>query len=915
MSQRVTDHSHLPLHKSNVNHSPFTHINQPKNTAADHSLTRYINNPTQLALNHPQQMATDPLTQHTHTQTRPAVNTSSDHHHTPFITHPKIQAYPSSCTHPSTTLVPIFQLSTSSRASANLATNRPTGYFDNGASYHLVNLLPLLYDTRTLNSPMHVDGVGGRIQLTHQGRLRALPAVNNMNLAYYSKDLPSNLISLGHLQRTGATYGSDPTRPHTHVIIRLGQSGPKLATVRLSTNNLLPIDFTALEQSTIKSAICNDRGTSRPSAAPAPTYHPTHNRALLGHHHTAEQLRRADEAEELHRDHSHPSDSTLCADLSAGKIPWSTLASADVHLNRTLRGPCAHCHAGKMTAPHAPSSTSAPATSPGGVLSFDLHQLSEPSPGGFTHAIHVVDEHSGKLDIIGTTSKTTLAVSRALRYLIAEYNSDGHRIHRMHGDAEKINASLIHFLGLLGIKLQLSLPGEHTRRIERYERTLSERSAATLSSLPYYLPAKYTLLLHRCIARIMNDSICTQSSPSTPNEVIGRPKPARASLAFGRCCIVAQHEDKRQALAKQHNLPLNQIGKAELGVSMGYDPISKHTLFLLANGLILPRRVRFVLPHSFVPFNWTAKEYYITQVLATANLPSPPGSPNPDSTQPIHQLNPVVQLPNADPSTAIQSLTEHPPDTPPYHTLESTRTSIPTQLTPSPSQNIINPPNDISFEPSAPVDTNPLSAHSPPQVDTAPLVVHSTTPLTTLETPPPAAVPIPTRSSSRSNFGKNTHLQLLHSQEADFRTKPSSALLSAAITRKLAALKQAATRNKLHVATLPTTPQLNNRSTTIEPTPPPRHRAEISIRKAIATLGISKTSAGILREMHKIFTTYKAMKPIAWSDIEAYRCISQITNVNERKAKRHSYRQTCNRWISSNPRHIQRHIRRYIMHH
>ena len=250
-------------------------------------------------------------------------------------------------------------------------------------------MLSLLYDTRTLNPPLHVDGVGGRIQLTHQGRLRALPTINNMNIAYYSKDLPSNLISLGHLQRSGATYGSDPLQPHTHVIIRLGRSGPKLATVKLSANNLLPIDFVTLEQSTLASANYNHKTTTTPSE---PAKRSTAPQALIGRHHTAEQLRRAEEAEELHRDRGHPSDDALCTDLSNGKIPWSALTSADIRLNRTLRGPCAHCLAGKMTEPHAPSSTSAPATSPGGVLSFDLHQLPEPSPGGFTHAIHVVDE-------------------------------------------------------------------------------------------------------------------------------------------------------------------------------------------------------------------------------------------------------------------------------------------------------------------------------------------------------------------------------------------------------------------------------------------------------------------------------------------------------------------------------------------
>ena len=681
-----------------------------------------------------------------------------------------------------------------------------------------------------------------------------------MNLSYYSQDLPSNLISLGYLQRSGATYGSDPSRPHTHVVIRLGQTGPVLATVPLSSNNLLPIDFCELARSTRASEhITRPTHTRR---ATSRIRNPPH--ALISAHHTAEQLRRAEEAEQLHHDRNHPSDDALCADLSHGKIPWSTLTCPDVRLNRSLRGPCAHCLAGKMKAPRTPSSTSAPATSPGAVLSFDIHQLPETSPGGFTHAIHVVDEHSGKLDIIGSISKTTLAISRAVRHLIVEYNADGHRVGHMHGDAEKVNASLLSALGLLGIKLQLSLPGEHAKRIERYERTLNERATATLSALCYYLPSKYTLPLHRSIAHTMNDSICTQSAPSTPNEIIGRPKPLRAPLAFGRCCIVTQHEDKRQYIANQHNLPLNHIAKSELGVSMGYDPTSKHTLFLLANGLILPRRIRFTLPTSFTPFNWTAKDYHISQKLQPTAPIIPPS------------LNEVIQLPDIDPATAIQILTEHLPEALPHSALESIRTPAP--LRPVLTQSGLPEIRSISTLPPSPQITDIIIQVTPdPTPDAAimqPLVLPSSPsklhPAPTIEqqsTPTVQVKSSPLRASSRSNLGITSKLQLLHHQEADFRVK-GNALLSATITRKIAALKLAAQRNKLHVATNHSSSSLNNRHSAIEPSPPPRHRAEISIRKAMTTLGAQQTTAGINKEMTKIFATYKAMKPIAWSDIE-----------------------------------------------
>ena len=132
-----------------------------------------------------------------------------------------------------------------------------------------------------------------------------------------------------------------------------------------------------------------------------------------------------------------------------GKFPWSPLTSQDVRLNRILRGPCVHCVAGKLTEPPAPSSTTAPATSPGAVISLDVHMLPETAPGGHTHALHTVDEISGRIDITGAASTTTSPVARC---------SYRHRVGRMHGNAEKINTSLFLPLSAIGTRLQLSLP-------------------------------------------------------------------------------------------------------------------------------------------------------------------------------------------------------------------------------------------------------------------------------------------------------------------------------------------------------------------------------------------------------------------------------------------------------------------------
>ena len=147
-----------------------------------------------------------------------------------------------------------------------------------------------------------------------------------MNKAYLSPTIPVILLSLGHMQRCGATYGPDPLRPLTHASILSSPNGQLLAHVQLSANNLLPVDYPALTRDSQDSP--HTYHTPTALSAPYPTTHIN-----------AEQRSRADAAEELHKDRHHSSDRSLCINLSPGKLPFSTLVCADVTLNRQLRGP------------------------------------------------------------------------------------------------------------------------------------------------------------------------------------------------------------------------------------------------------------------------------------------------------------------------------------------------------------------------------------------------------------------------------------------------------------------------------------------------------------------------------------------------------------------------------------------------
>ena len=181
----------------------------------------------------------------------------------------------------------------------------------------------------------------------------------------------------------------DPTRPLTHSIIKSSTTGFLLYNVAINSNNLLPINFTAL-----RVAALNNPTHYQPPNTPT-SYLLTSLPPVLPHI-TGEQRHRADQAEALHHSLGHPSDAILSLCISTGKIP-TPLVPSNILLNRTLRGHCIHCAAGKYRSPSHPSSTSAPATTIGQTLSFDPQQLPQPSPGGFTHEVIIVDEHSGYL--------------------------------------------------------------------------------------------------------------------------------------------------------------------------------------------------------------------------------------------------------------------------------------------------------------------------------------------------------------------------------------------------------------------------------------------------------------------------------------------------------------------------------------
>ena len=116
--------------------------------------------------------------------------------------------------------------------------------------------------------------------------------------------------------------------------------------------------------------------------------------------------------------------------------------------------------------------------------------------------------------------------------------------------------------------------------------------------------------------------------------------------------MVTQHPDKRLALAHNHHTSATLKAKAEVGVCMGFDHVTGRTLFVLANGAIVPRRPTSQFPSTYIPFNWTPKTFTMTSY-----LPIPSTSQSPSQLP----LNSVVQLPYTPHTSAINSIIDHVP--------------------------------------------------------------------------------------------------------------------------------------------------------------------------------------------------------------------------------------------------------------
>ena len=753
-------------------------------------------------------------------------------------------------------------------------------------------------------------GVGGSGTATHVGYFPFLPSINFLNIGYYAPDFPQTLLSLGHLQACGGAYTSS-INPNDVKIYAIDSDPSSLIDTAPLTlgSNLLPTSAQKLESNLSRNPLLSSATPSQVSPTsfphslrtfisrypynkcPPKTASPTIIAALIATPQrpqflksiqavkqqlfpatkkpSAAELRDAAEALELHEALAHPPDDKLCHDLSIGKHPHSSLTCTAVRNMRNIVGPCPHCIQGRAYRPAAihPASVSPPASHPGAVISFDPQKLSAPALGGYTHKIMMVDEKTGLTNQPGVTSKSTGPVSDAIKGVVFKtYNANGHRVDKLHGDAENINTSLRPSLGAIGINVAVNLPGEHAQRAERTTQTINDRSRAVCSALPYFLPPDLNLFLDQSVGECINHTTNKASYPLTPYEALCGLRLKYKPAPFGRCAMVLQPDDKRLVISHETGVPLKKVPLTELGVSMGLQPGTDKTLWLLANGRVVPRRaIGELFPRTYTPFGWKTKPAIYngsptTDFLAPSTEEPVTEMPPPQDDNPlIYNLQPILNHPQ-------QQITDNPilPLIPalPLHMTQQTHIPIP-QL--SHAHN--TPPTDAPDTQPTPSPNPEPQTHTPVHEPVSVQVEHPPTPPTpapVLSQPPPK---LPETSKYHSdNYLRPRKGKLIGGQFV--LLKSLVAQRTGHQLRKQANFQDAALRDYDFVRQNPPPPSFNNRATDARPKPPPRQTNEFPIRKALKIFDPKKIMIGIKKETDKCFVTYKSLRPIKQSDLE-----------------------------------------------
>ena len=231
----------------------------------------------------------------------------------------------------------------------------------------------------------------------------------------------------------------------------------------------------------------------------------------------------------------------------------------------------------------------------------------------------LVDAKSGKVDMIVHKSKSASDLYNGLRDAFQmKYNAHGHKIVKVHTDAEFVYKALKKSFGAIGIESVMSPPNQHAQRVERYKQTVDGRKRAVLSGLSYHLPLHLEVYVDVKVTCSMNKLPNSKSYPNTPGQLVEGKRAVYHKtlpfLPFGATCMVEQYELKGRSIALKNGVSYSGTPVAELGVCLGEDPLHPGSyIFIVENGSIMPRRV--VNRVHVHPWDWKRKYTPVAELI------------------------------------------------------------------------------------------------------------------------------------------------------------------------------------------------------------------------------------------------------------------------------------------------------------
>ena len=233
---------------------------------------------------------------------------------------------------------------------------------------------------------------------------------------------------------------------------------------------------------------------------------------------TSRERKEAVEARDFHEAMHHANYEYLAAAADAGTYPGLPITGRALRNAEKILGPCPACLMGKMTETPAPTSLS-PHAQPGELLHADI--LFVMGKGGRKMPyLSTQDDATNFTVLVPLDDRKANTVVKAFTAVVSTYHSHRLRVRFIRSDREGAFIAMEPALNQLGVSLQRTATNRHSRRAERFIRTMKNLFRSVLASLPFRLPLAFYGHLLADIVSYLNLTPNKLTMPRTPHERI-----------------------------------------------------------------------------------------------------------------------------------------------------------------------------------------------------------------------------------------------------------------------------------------------------------------------------------------------------------------------------------------------------------